>query len=590
MKNSAPMSDLHGNTGDNIISPVVKYAPQWAINTTQEFAQKRWKTSRFHTFMKEATVSEFLQSQEPFYFAVKAFPQMLSLLASLIEDSQTRLIVMENLYEEHGHGNSLNFHTTTYFTYLKTLGLEEDSYNDTRPNLKENPWVSNWIENILKGNHTENALRLSAYLAGIECLYAVISQNICQWLEDHQLIDKQTHYTHHASLDWEHGTELFDLALQLKYQYGMKNPGLYKEHIMFDHIMQSFNQAQQDFLELYEHLVVPTQKQLQKIHEQPISFYYLREDSRVETKALRAVINSRPRNNTSYNNTTYNTSDPMSILTIASGGEHIMGYLAQDYPVKINVMDLNQTQLDLTQKKIAALKSWGNPLHPDYNMENVAAIQMWPEVLRQHQTGKFEQIFSLLRQTLSENGQVPENISREKLSYVTEKIFSNNNLNLVFGEDATRFTRESFAQHFTEVFFNALDAHEANAENIFYQKPVRNYPQLAHDIQFNYKKHTLTWEVVNCRDYQSLEIKSSIRHNRYHLIDVSNIGDWMSLNEYQRVIAFLNNQLESGGVLIARKLLGDYSLYNALSEHGLKVQHVKDSTGFYSETVYAWKS
>jgi hypothetical protein len=585
---------FHGTTP---MPSTLKYAPQWAIQTTENLAQKQWNVSAFNVFMSQATEPEFLQSQKPFYFAVKAFPQMLSLLASLIEDSHHRLVVMENLYEEHGHGNADKFHTTTYMQYLKALGLTQEHEQELINHESDNPWVTQWIENILSGSHADNALRLCAYLAGIECLYAVISQDICLWLKKHHLLEKQTHYTHHASLDWEHGTELFDLALQLKYHYGMKNPVLYKEHIMHAQIMESFNQAQKDFLELYHHLVVPTQHQLKKIHEQPISFYYIREDSKVETRALKNLIKDRPYSNSNSKSNPNPSQDkhqqyPVSILTIASGGEHIMEYLAQDYPVSITAIDLNTHQLDLAQKKIASLKSWGNPLYEqNRNTENKTdnATMFLPYGLDEHNTGKFEQIFALLRQSLMENGRVPQNIQQEKLHYVVKNLFTNDNLNRVFGEDATRFTKESFAQHFTEVFLHALDGHEANVQNIFYQKPVRNYAQLAHDIQLNQKKHKLTWEVVNCREVRSLEVESSIRHNRYDLIDVSNIGDWMGLNEYHQVIAFLNNQLNANGVIVARKLLGDYCLAHALQEHGLKVHPTQDSTGFYSETVYGWK-
>lgn len=570
-----------GNTNDNI-APAMKYAPQWVIKTTEDFTQKHWHVSAFYTFMSQANQAEFLQSQKPFYFAVKAFPQMLSKLASLIEDSHHRLVVMENLYEEHGHGNADKFHTASYLQYLKALGLTQDHEQELINHESDNPWVTQWIENILSGNDSNNgnALRLCAYLAGIECLYAVISQDICVWLKEHHLLDKQTHYTHHASLDWEHGTELFDLALQLKYHYGMKNPVLYKEHIMHAQIMESFNQAQADFLELYHHLVVPTQNQLQKIHQQPVSFYYIREDSRVEIKALEHLIKNR--------HFEKKEQSAVSILTIASGGEHVMEYLAQDYPVSIKAIDLNATQIELAQNKIASLKSWGNPLYEQNRNVNIED-RFLPYGLNEHNTGKFEQIFALLRQSLMENGQVPQTIHQEKLRYVVSHLFTNDNLNIVFGEDATRFTKESFAEHFTEVFWHALDGHEANAQNIFYQKPVRNYAQLAADIQKHHKKHTLAWEVVNCRDTYSLESQSTIGHQHYDLIDVSNIGDWMSMNEYHRVIAFLNNQLNSNGVIIARKLLGDYCLAHTLQEHGLKIHPTEDSTGFYSETVYGWK-
>lgn len=593
MNNSAQSQEL---------TPLMQYSPQWAINATTQLAQTQWKRSRFHDFMQKATVSEFLASQQPFYFAVKAFPQMLALLASLIEDSATRLVVIENLYEEHGNGNPSGFHTHSYLKYLQALGMDEDKVsqviNGNNPGLiKENPWVSQWIENILK-NH-DNPLRLAAYLAGIECLYAVISQNICSWLKDHHLIDKQTHYTYHARLDWEHGTELFDLALQLKYQYGSQNPVLYKEHIMHAQITESFNQAQQDFLQLYEHLVVPTHAQMLAIHQQPVSFYYIREDSAIEQKALNTLVTNRKCN--AYRNGLDDEQQnkhlsPVSILSIASGGEHLMHYLAQDYPVKIAAIDMNAQQLDLAQKKIQALLDWYSPQSYKGNYTNNRADNTnaqhdyLPTLFKEHNTGKFEQVFALLRQSLHENGVMPEKFSDEKLTYVLAQLFTNENLNTVFGEDATRFTTESFAQHFTEVFIQALTDREINSCNIFYQTPLRDYAQLAHGMQHQRKTHSVTWEVVNMKDDYYLDRHSTAMQDSYDLMDLSNIGDWMSLKQYHQMLHILMGRLNHGGIVIARKLLGDYSLANTLKEHGLNVQQALDSTGFYRETVYGFKS
>lgn len=575
---------------------LMQYSPQWAINATTELAQNQWKHSRFHDFMQKATVSEFLASQEPFYFAVKAFPQMLALLASLIEDSATRLVVIENLYEEHGKGNPAGFHTHSYLKYLQALGMNENTVNEVingnnihNPGLiKENPWVSQWIEKILKKQ--DNPLRLAAYLAGIECLYAVISQDICSWLKDHHLIDKQTHYTYHAKLDWEHGTELFDLALQMKYQYGLQNPVLYKEHIMHAQITESFTQAQKDFLELYEHMVVPTHAQMLAIHQQPVSFYYIREDSAIEQKALNTLVTNRKCN--AYRNGNSTEQSPVSILSIASGGEHLMHYLAQDYPVKIAALDMNAQQLDLAQKKIQALLEWYSPQSYKGNdvNDNNHGYDYLPTVFKEHNTGKFEQIFALLRQSLQENGVMPEKISDEKLSYVVSLLFTNENLNTVFGADATRLTTESFAQHFTEVFIQALTDKETNSGNIFYQKPLCDYAQLAHAMQHQRKNHALTWEVVNMKDDYYLNRHSTAMQDNYDLMDLSNIGDWMSLKQYHQMIHILMGRLNHGGIVIARKLLGDYSLANTLKEHGLNVQQALDSTGFYRETVYGFKS
>jgi len=58
--------------------------------------------SKYETFMSNSSQEEFSKSQIPFYHAVKAFPRILCYLASMIEDSETRLHIAENIWEEHG--------------------------------------------------------------------------------------------------------------------------------------------------------------------------------------------------------------------------------------------------------------------------------------------------------------------------------------------------------------------------------------------------------------------------------------------------------------------------------------------------------
>lgn len=65
----------------------------------EETNNNGWNNHKFHSFLSNATQQEFLQSQIPFFYAVQAFPRALALLASKIENSHDRLLVIENLYE-----------------------------------------------------------------------------------------------------------------------------------------------------------------------------------------------------------------------------------------------------------------------------------------------------------------------------------------------------------------------------------------------------------------------------------------------------------------------------------------------------------
>lgn len=68
----------------------------WAIEQT---LNNNWCNHQYQLFLKNATKEEYLRSQIPFFFAVQAFPRFLAKLASQIESSENRLLVVENLWE-----------------------------------------------------------------------------------------------------------------------------------------------------------------------------------------------------------------------------------------------------------------------------------------------------------------------------------------------------------------------------------------------------------------------------------------------------------------------------------------------------------
>lgn len=73
---------------------------------------------------------------------------------------------------------------------------------------------------------------------------------------------------------------------------------------------------------------------------------------------------------------------------------------------------------------------------------------------------------------------------------------------------------------------------------------------------------------------------------KFHLIDLSNIGDWMPFTDFQRLILQAFDQLHQNGRLVLRRLLGDYSLMDLTVGHIIPLY---DETGFYTETVMIQK-
>jgi hypothetical protein len=73
-----------------------------------------------------------------------------------------------------------------------------------------------------------------------------------------------------------------------------------------------------------------------------------------------------------------------------------------------------------------------------------------------------------------------------------------------------------------------------------------------------------------------------LQAGKFHLIDLSNIGDWMPYTKFQQLIKQAFDQLHNNGRLVLRRLLGEYSLMDLTIGDIIELY---DETGFYSETV-----
>lgn len=498
----------------------------WAIEQT---LKANWEENRFHTFKKYGSQKEFLESQMGFFYAVQAFPRMLCVLASKIEDSECRLAVVENIFEEHGKGDKKSFHVQSYKDYLIALGWDG-------VNIDKNPWVEDWIQRILEREFT--AMELAAYLAGIEYVYALVCEDVVKYIDTLTLVAPQSHYAKHATIDWDHGRELLEVAISL-------NPDNNEEYLMS--IMSG---AQHDFLHMYGALFMPTLNEMKEYNKEVISFYYSRENSSIENDVLKSVKSDEP-----------------NVLMICSGGEHLFEMMGSKKPISFDMIDINEHQINLAKNKLQLLNNqdWDNA------------------IFKEHGVGKFEKMFKLLRSYFSEDEKnrmsYGDPCEQKKLKYVVDILFSNKYLNAVFGDAATKYTVDSFAEHFFKIFAENMMEGENNTRSIFWETLMRDYRMLAQNMQEGNKNHHVQWILKNPKDLVS--------DKKYDIVDISNIGDWMEQEEFAMVVENGLKHLKKDGKIIARKLLGDYSLKDVFAKYGMTVERGYDTTSFYSEIVVA---
>ena len=487
-------------------------------------------------FMEDANQAEFLSSQEGFFYAVKAFPRMLSKLASIIEDSEHRVMVIENLWEEHGQGNSIIFHTNTFHQYLRSLGLKKEMKD-----IAHNPWVDEWIDCVL--NKDFSPAKYSSYLAGIEYIYARISKEISDHVLQFDLICEQSHYKKHSALDFEHAAELLEVAVLCNESQ--------------EDLFESFKLGVKEFVCLYDKMTFLTNYKANQIAQEKVAFYYAREDASVETQLVKKIGKNKKK---------------IKALMICSGGENLIEMLSLEEDVDITALDINPNQIALAKSKIDSIN------------EGILKELIFSE-------GKFEKVFELLANKFNEKELIeianknPEAL--KKLKYVCDNIFSNKILEIIFTQEATKYSKDSFSDHFYNVFYKQINAFYMNNKSYSNIGCV-----LGKTAPINYQK------VLNKNsniDYflGSFEDYFSKINTKYDLIDVSNISDWMSKEKTINTVKLLHSNLNEDGYLIGRKLLGDYNwidLINSDCSLQMKIEEVSDNTSFYTQTIIANKA
>lgn len=155
----------------------------------------------------------FLNSQKPFIHAVEAFPCALSAVVSKMPRYQQRIAIVENVWEEHGHGLASKSNIATFAQYLKALGSTESDPGEI--DLPSHVLLFNeTIRNYCLANPPEAG---AALLGMIEYQYIEISHLIANLIIERSWVvpGEQNHYATHEELDQQHAEELFEYPKNL---------------------------------------------------------------------------------------------------------------------------------------------------------------------------------------------------------------------------------------------------------------------------------------------------------------------------------------------------------------------------------------
>lgn len=185
------------------------------------------------------SLDNFLTSQDSFINAVDNWSKILAQLLIKLPSDKERSVIINNLYDEHGSGNSNKSHVNTFKQFMKSLNYPYDlilNYTDTstytiikqfNDRLTLYLKINNWVNNV-------------AMLGMIEFVYITISTGIHNYVKQYIPSDQITHYSLHEIMDVKHSTELFELLVpHIDTHYNDIKEGLELGYFIFDDLYNS---------------------------------------------------------------------------------------------------------------------------------------------------------------------------------------------------------------------------------------------------------------------------------------------------------------------------------------------------------------
>ena len=211
---------------------------------------------------------DFRETQIQFLFAVVFFSRPMSILAGRIGRPELRLSLLDNVGDEHGHGDLSLSHERTFLTLLGRLGVTPAEI-DARALWPE---VRAFNTTLLGASSLDDTYTALAALGIIEDLFADISARLGRGILDNGWLgpDQIVHYAVHQELDEQHAEGFYGL---LRGPYARHPRHAYQ-------ITQGLELGAYLFLRLYEDLYRARERRVQREVRGPHSLsdgWYLEE-------------------------------------------------------------------------------------------------------------------------------------------------------------------------------------------------------------------------------------------------------------------------------------------------------------------------
>ena len=155
------------------------------------------------------TKDSFIKSQEAFINAVDMWSKALATIMTKLPTYEDRLLVLENLWDEHGCGDLNKCHVNTFRLFISDLGRKGRINTGTKYDSYDK--VMKFNSKILEYVQGENWIKSVAMLGMIEYTYIDVSSCINKYVNNFIEQENINHYTLHETLDEKHARDLFKI-------------------------------------------------------------------------------------------------------------------------------------------------------------------------------------------------------------------------------------------------------------------------------------------------------------------------------------------------------------------------------------------
>jgi len=316
-------------------------------------------------------------------------------------------------------------------------------------------------------------------------------------------------------------------------------------------------------------------------------------------------------------------SDQLKVLCVTSGGCTALSILVQQFQ-KLNELvcvDTNPVQNSFVCLKLALLLHFkrdrvklfqfleGTHSQSHFYRETLEALfkshllteddyKLWsrPDFFERYvlkgvnQSGTFEQLFQELM------------TSGERF----DEVFSKSNLRKHFGSEAIDYSQGDFNSHFYKVikyrypfywkhpednyFWYQIKHNRYNQKNVPFYLSQPFEASLEHVSQDHIQLSTTHTVTMRIHDTSLVKHLATSKSNTYHLIQASNVTDWLNDTDRKSLVLLVSRALRLDGFAVFRRLNGDYSLKKLLKKFFPYIRAEKDKSCFYNEVYVCSKS